>query len=252
MPLTTREFREKTPLAGVRRPYLIGAAAAAALVLVTGIPLIGRDSGSGGQDLATAPGTSSSAAAVPTTPAKGSLVPQVPVNRSPADPDWLTAAPQGVSWQRVEGVPLPFSASDGPSRIDGAVAAGYSHTPQGAAIAALQISMRILYSPDYARILDAQAAISDGDRQQILTARSTQPRLDPVAVQASTVQPAGFKIGAYTGDAATVYYAYPRPSGSYRIARQAVVWRDGDWRYSSDLIAPALPETADLTGFTPL
>ncbi|MGY4102039.1 hypothetical protein ACW2Q0_21185 [Nocardia sp. R16R-3T] len=249
MPLTTREFRDKTPLTGVRRRYLVGAACAAALVLVT-VALVG--SGSDGGNDATSTGTTTGTTTVVTTTAKGSLVPQVPVSRSPADPDWLTAAPQGVSWQRVDGAPLPFSGSDGPTRIDGAVAAGYAHTPQGAAIAALQISMRILYSPDFVRILDAQAAIPDADRLQIVTARNTQPRPDPAAVQASTVQPAGFKVGAYTGDAATVYYAYPRPSGSYRIARQAVVWRDGDWRYSSDLIAPALPEAADLTGFTPL
>ncbi|WP_280402952.1 hypothetical protein [Nocardia brasiliensis] len=250
MPLTTREFREGSPLAGGRRRYLVGAGCVAALVLVTVIALVG--SGSGGENSAVNTGTGSATTTVATTTAKGSLVPQVPVTRTPADPDWLTAAPQGVSWQRVDGAPLPFTASDGPTRIDGAVAAGYAHSPQGAVVAALQISMRLLYSPDFVRILDTQSAISDADRQQILTARNTQPRLDPAAVQASTVQPAGFKVGAYTGDAATIYYAYPRPSGSYRIARQAVVWRDGDWRYSSDLIAPALPEAADLTGFTPL
>ncbi|MFD6463979.1 hypothetical protein, partial [Streptomyces roseolus] len=207
----------------MRRRYLVGAACASALVLITVVALVG--SGSDGENPTASTGTGLGTSAVVTTTAKGSLVPQVPVTRTPADPDWLTAAPQGVSWQRVDGAPLPFTASDGPARIDGAVAAGYSHTPQGAAVAALQISMRILYSPDYARILDAQAVISAADRQQILTARSTQPRLDPAAVQISTVQPAGFKIGAYTGDAATVYYAYPRPAGSYRIARQAVVWR---------------------------
>ena len=191
-----------------------------------------------------------SPAPVPTTAAKGSLVAPIPVYRTPGDPDWLTAAPHGLSWQRVEGVPLLFTASDGPTRLDGAVAAGYSHTPQGAVVAALQISMRILYSPDYVRILDTQAAISDIDRRQILAARSTQPRLDPTAVAASTVQPVGFKIGTYTTDAATIYYAYPRASGAFRIARQTVVWREGDWRYSSELTAPALPEMAELTGFT--
>ncbi|MBF6137755.1 hypothetical protein IU501_32820 [Nocardia otitidiscaviarum] len=250
MGLTTREFRDTTPLTGVRRRYLVGAACAAVLVLVTVLALIG--SGSDGETDAAGPGATTGTTTAATTTAKGSLVPQVPVSRTPADADWLTAAPKGVSWQRVDGAPLPFTASDGPTRIDGAVATGYAHTPQGAVVAALQISMRLLYSPDFVRILDTQAAISDADRQQIIAARNTQPRLDPAAVQASTVQPAGFKVGAYTGDAATIYYAYPRPSGSYRIARQAVVWRDGDWRYSSDLIAPALPEAADLTGFTPL
>ncbi|PXX53892.1 hypothetical protein DFR70_12613 [Nocardia tenerifensis] len=250
MPLTTREFREDSPLSGVRRRYVSGAACAGVLVVLTVIALGG--SGPDAPDTTAGIGTGAGTTTLTTSTSKGSLVPPVPVHRDPADPEWLTAAPQGMSWQRVDGVPLPFTASDGPTRIDGAVAAGYSHTPQGAVVAALQISMRILYSPDYARVLDAQAVLSAADRAKILTARAAQPRLDPAIVQASTVAPAGFKIGDYTGDAATVYYAYPRPSGSYRIARQAVVWRDGDWRYSSDLIAPALPEAPDLTGFTPL
>ncbi|MGV9679139.1 hypothetical protein ACWDSJ_27990 [Nocardia sp. NPDC003482] len=250
MPLTTREFRPGPRWAGVRRRYLIGAACAAALVLVTVLALNGP--GPGRDSIAPGTETASQATDSGTASAKGSLLPQVPVHRGPADPDWLTAAPAAVSWQRVDGAPVPFTASDGPTRLDGAVASGYSHTPQGAAVAALQISMRLLYSPDVARILDAQAAISPAERQQILTARTTQPHLDPAVVQASTVQPAGFRIGAYTDDAATVYYAYPRSDGSYRIARQAVVWREGDWRYSGDLTAPSLPPAADLTGFTPL
>ncbi|MGW5453122.1 hypothetical protein [Nocardia sp. NPDC003979] len=250
MSLTTSEFRDTASLAKVRRAYLFGSITAAALAVVGALAAVGM----GVHGEADTPGDAIATAATPvaTAAAKGSLVPQIPLTRSPADPDWLTAAPLGLSWQRVDGVPLPFTGSDGPSRIDGAIASGYAHTPQGATVAALQIGMRLLYSPDFARVLDIQTAISDADRHQILTARASQPRPDPAAVQASTVQPAGFKIGDYTDDAATIYYAYPRASGSYRITRQAVVWRDGDWRYSSELSAPALPETADLTGFTPL
>ncbi|MFB7878519.1 hypothetical protein ACFC06_25010 [Nocardia sp. NPDC056064] len=250
MSLTTSEFRDTAGLAKARRAYLIGSVSAAALAVVGALALVGV----GFHGDTDAPGEANAIAAttVATTAAKGSLVPQIPLTRSPADSDWLTAAPRGLSWQRVDGVPLPFTGSDGPSRIDGAVATGYTHTPQGATVAALQIGMRLLYSPDFARVLDIQTAISPADRHQILTARLSQPRLDPAAVQASTVAPAGFKIGDYTGDAATIYYAYPRASGPYRITRQAVVWRDGDWRYSSELNAPALPDTADLTGFTPL
>ncbi|WP_446225113.1 hypothetical protein ACTWPB_08370 [Nocardia sp. IBHARD005] len=250
MSLTTSEFRETAGLAKARRAYLIGSICAAVLAVVGALALVGV--GFHGETDAPGDAIATASTTVVTTAAKGSLVPQIPVTRSPADPDWLTAAPQGLSWQRVDGAPVPFTGSDGPSHIDGAVATGYAHTPQGATVAALQIGMRLLYSPDFARVLDIQAAVSSADRHQILTARTSQPRLDPAAVQASTVQPAGFKVGAYTDDAATIYYAYPRTSGTYRIARQAVVWRDGDWRYSSDLSAPALPEATDLTGFTSL
>ncbi|MGW5317796.1 hypothetical protein [Nocardia thailandica] len=152
----------------------------------------------------------------------------------------------------MEGVPLPFTASDGPTAIDGAVASGYAHTPQGAAIAALQISMRMLYSPDFARVVAEQTDLPQSERSKILTARAANPRLAASAVQASTVQPAGFKLGAYSNESATVYYAYPRLDATYRVARMAVVWKDGDWRYTNRFGADAHPDITDLTGFTPL
>ncbi|MGW5569771.1 hypothetical protein ACWEVD_01105 [Nocardia thailandica] len=152
----------------------------------------------------------------------------------------------------MEGVPLPFTASDGPTAIDGAVASGYAHTPQGAAIAALQISMRMLYSPDFARVVAEQTDLPQSERSKILTARAANPRLAASAVQASTVQPAGFKLGAYSNESATVYYAYPRLDATYRVARMAVVWKDGDWRYTNRFGADAHPDITDLTGFTRL
>lgn len=248
MPLTTKEFRDRSDR------FLAAAAAVIVLVIVAVVVwATGDDAGSSADSGAvTSTVVSGSASPVPSTSAKGSLVAPVPLSRSASDPDWLTAAPQGISWQRVDGVPLPFTASDGPTSIDGAVARGYARTPQGATIAALQISMRMLYSPDYERVVAAQTALPEGDRQKILTARATNPRLDSTAVQTATVQPAGFKIGAFTENAATVYYAYPRPDGSYRVARMAVAWVDGDWRYTNTFGADAHPNTADLAGFTAL
>lgn len=253
MSLTTKEFRDRSLAPRWRVVALI----VAGVGVVVGTVVLTGPQGDGRTEQAATGAPTSSASGATTTPptsGKGSLVPQAPVNRPPTDPNWLTAAPTGLSWQRVDGVPLPFTASDGPSRIDGAVAAGYSHTPQGAAIAALQISMRMLYSPDYQQILDAQTAIPDEERAKIIAARSTQPRLDPAMVQRSTLQPAGFKVGAYDDASATIYYAYGRPNGQFRIARMAVVWREGDWKYSDELdaAAPQLPDAPDLNGFTPL
>ena len=45
-------------------------------------------------------------------------------------------------WQQVDGVPMPFSTSDGPTAVDGELPTGFAQTPQGAALAAQQLSAR--------------------------------------------------------------------------------------------------------------
>ena len=74
------------------------------------------------------------------------------------------AAPQGLEWQRVYGAPVPFSTSDGPREVhsDGTVS-GFSHTPQGAALAAWQIGQRATWAPDDQNValLDRVAVVSE-------------------------------------------------------------------------------------------
>lgn len=254
MALTTKEFAPRKPW---RRRAIVGGCAAAA-VIVAAVGLSGHGSETPPTDSVASPTSTGDATAAPTatpTTPKGSLVPQVPdAAKSPADADWLTAAPQQISWQRVDGVPLPFSASDGPSRIDGAVAEGYTRTPQGATIAAIQIGMRLIFSPDFETVVKRQTAVSDSEREQLIAARSAQPTLPVDAVMATTMQPVGFKIGSYTDSDATIYFAYRGQGETNRIARMAVTWSDGDWKYTGRMApeAPQLPDTPDLSAFTSL
>lgn len=252
MALVTKEFAPKRPLrqkAGI-------AAVIAAVAVTIGITLAGGDDGDQAAATAAESTTPAASSTTPTTSAaKGSLVPQQPGSvRSPGDPGWLTAAPQGISWQRVDGVPLPFSSSDGPTQIAGAVATGYSHTPQGATLAAIQIAMRMVYSPDFKDVVQAQTAVTPEERDQLIAARTGQPAINPDAVTAATLQPVAFKVGAYTDLDATIYYAYRAGDGLHRIARMAVTWQDGDWKYTGHMSpqAPALPPTSDISGFTAL
>ncbi|OXM18370.1 hypothetical protein CBI33_27035 [Rhodococcus erythropolis] len=257
MPLTTKQF---APKKSWREPAMIAAGAVAVLVAIFVMAsACGGDNppppvaAQGGDTAETA--SSGAATSTASTVAKGSLVPQVPEPaRSSSDADWLTRPPQGISWQRVDGVPLPFSASDGPTDISGALASGYTHTPQGAAVAALQISMRLIFSPDFAAVVNHQTSVSEDERRQLLTARSAQPSIDADAVGASTLQPAAFKVGDYSDAAATIYFAYPTQTGSYRVARTAVEWSGGDWKYTGRMSssAPELPDTTDLSTFTRL
>lgn len=248
MALTTKEFADRPALKGW------GLAGVALLVIVL-IALMAK--GCGGEeplaaDQSSAPSTSS------TPTGKGSVLPQVPgLHRSPSDPDWLTGAPHRISWQRVDGIPFPFSDSDGPTRIDGAVATGYSHTPQGAVLAAAHISFRLAWSPDFEAVLDAQARVDERTRAALIEGRTRSGNVDPAMVAAVAKAPVAFKVTEYSDTKAVVFLAFPTSTNVYRVAPVAVVWDDGDWRYSDALNADEAKELSDTDnldaeGFTSL
>jgi hypothetical protein len=73
-----------------------------------------------------------------------------------------------VTWRDLAGVSLPFSPVHGPRVTDHGRAAGYSHTDQGAALAAVQVLMRTSASAGpgiYRPILDTQVI---GSNREIL------------------------------------------------------------------------------------
>jgi hypothetical protein len=245
MGLTTKEFAERPPLKGWLIAVLVLAVMA---VFAVAVKSCSSDTDSGPDAGAAA------SSSVPQSSAKGSVLPQSPsLQRSPADADWLTAAPHRISWQRVDGIPFPFSDSDGPARITGAVATGYSHTPQGATLAAAHISFRLAWSPDFMAVLEQQTRVDEVTRQALISARSHSGAVDPEMVAAIAKAPVAFKVSSYTDTKAVVYLAFPTATNQYRFAPVAVVWADNDWKYSSELdpaTTAELPDSESLDGFT--
>lgn len=244
MALTTKEFAERRP------PWqwaAVGVAVAVAAALI--VAMVHRHSG-GDQDQQ----PQTRGGEITQSTGKGSVLPQTPsLEKSPSDPDWLTAAPHYISWQRVDGVPFPFSDSDGPAHIDGPIAAGYSHTPQGAVMAAAHITFRLTWSPDYAQVLSKQAKVSDTTRTELLAARDHGGTIPTDMLAQVATAPIAFKVESYTPQEARVYLAFPTHTNVYRFAPVAVVWDGGDWKFSDDVTStPALPDSPSMTGFTSL
>ena len=161
------------------------------------------------------------------------------------------ARPTGLQWQRVYGAPAPFSRSDGPRTIgDDGIPTGMSRTPQGAAIAALQIASRMRFGPEadrYAiidqRIAGASAADKQGlrDDGDILSITIDTPELGDVAANMVLV-PAAFRVrtGHWSENAATVDIAYgpheqTNPDDEndvqsvYYWQSLSTGWVDGEW-----------------------
>ncbi|MFC9895932.1 hypothetical protein ACFVMC_19770 [Nocardia sp. NPDC127579] len=171
----------------------------------------------------------------------GQPLPQDPAGqRRPSDPDWLTAAPVGTTqpqgWQRVYGASVPFSTSDGPTRIEDGLAVGYAHTPQGAALAAAQITYRLNARPADRELYVRQVRVS---AQQIAAYdkalnEDRLPKQQPEKVTRYFVASDAFRIENYADDLAILQLASRGPvidgKQVWAAMRLVMVWDAGDWR----------------------
>ncbi|APA99604.1 hypothetical protein [Nocardia seriolae] len=181
--------------------------------------------------------------------------------RKTTDSDWLTAAPQGLTephgWQRVYGASVPFSTSDGPARMENGVAVGYSHTPQGAALAAAQITYRLNARPAdrdlYVREVRVPAEQLTAYDQALADQRL--PKQQPEKVTRYLVASDGFQIENYADDMAIVRLAVRGPVVDNRqwwaAVRLIMVWDAGDWRLKPSTSKTSQTENVDsLAGWT--
>ncbi|MGW5312666.1 hypothetical protein [Nocardia thailandica] len=244
---------EKEPGTGRVSFGVIASGALLALILVVGA-VVFVTNGSGEQAAAPAPVEAPGGSGfadpeidlfgrrvdVPNNPAGQPLEQKPSRNRSMGDSDWLTAAPEGTTgphgWQRVYGASVPFSSSDGPTRIDNGLAVGYSHTPQGAALAAAQITYRLNARPADRELYVAQVRVTQTQLAAYDKALASDklPKQQPEKITRFFVAPDAFKIDDYADDMAIVRLASRGPvvdgKQLYAAMRMIVVWDDGDWR----------------------
>ncbi|MFQ6331888.1 hypothetical protein ACLMAL_38025 [Nocardia sp. CWNU-33] len=231
----------------------VASAAVLALIVIVGLVVyLGRDDSSSSGAAAASGGSGAEGFAepeidifgrrldVPNNPA-GQPLPQEPSDqRKSSDPDWLTAAPIGTTaphgWQRVYGASVPFSTSDGPTRIEDGLAVGYSHTPQGSVLAAAQITYRLNARPADRDLYVRQVRVS---AQQIAAydkalSQDRLPQQQPEKVTKYFVASDAFKVENYADDLAIIRLASRGPvvdgKQLWAALRLVMVWDAGDWR----------------------
>ena len=174
-----------------------------------------------------------------------------------AAPD-LAAAPADVQWRTVGGVSIPVSAVDGPTTTNGTVRSGYSKTPQGAVLAAINGQTALALAGDRAwpEVVNTVTAPGPG-RDEFAAARA--------GVSVSGTVPAdtaptfvGFEVTDYGSDPLSAVVSIAQRLGgedgalySYPVALQ---WIADDWR----IVLPTAEENVDaaelatLDGYTAL
>ena len=142
----------------------------------------------------------------------------------------VDAAPAHVRWDSYQGIALPYG-DDGPSATTGSgVVSGFTRTPQGAALAAIQYSTRIGVAPDgqWSAVLGAGAA--PGTARDTFAVNRMQVSITAPVVSSQAPKVLGYTITDYndTRTALTIYSGFP--DASVAATDVVVVWSAGDWR----------------------
>ncbi|WP_436786937.1 hypothetical protein [Yinghuangia sp. YIM S10712] len=205
------------------------------------LPALAECPGQTGERPAATPSASASAASPGTARPEGSTSPSgapVPTasaeNAAPDDAATNPADVGNVMWSRFNGVAVPFSETAGPLAANGDVARCYAHTPTGATIAAVQISVRYRFSPDWRNIMQHQmqpepsrdAAIEIRERTAAAVGKATTE-----IVEERLRQVVGYQIVSYSEEAAMISIVSADSSGKALVSSlYSMVWLDGDWK----------------------
>jgi hypothetical protein len=154
-----------------------------------------------------------------------------------------SAAWQDLSWTDFHGIQLPVSASAGPRDTRGGLASGFTDTPRGALIAAINIGVRTaaqwgpaIFGPTITRQVTGPAAAA------LLQAEANAYTQRRAAAHVRPGQPAGrgyaveaaYRFAVWTPASATVdvVTAGPGSNGTTALAstRIELIWQRGDWR----------------------
>lgn len=162
----------------------------------------------------------------------------------------LAAPPEQVTWSPYKGIALPVSAVSGPSGQESGAPTGYEQSPQGAALAAIQTTVRISVAddavwPDLVRVAVAPGAGRDAfsvNRVQVSIQGDADPETKP-AIR-------GYRVAEYAPDTAVVEVVTSYPDESIAQTAVDVIYRDDDWKVvlpdpaESDRSAPTTALTA--------
>lgn len=171
----------------------------------------------------------------------GQPLEQTAAQRTPDDPHWLTGAPAGTrergGWQRVSGAVVPFSTSDGPTRIENGVPTGYAHTPQGAALAASYAAFETVARPSDRVLRERMVVMSPADFAEFdrLKAAGKLPDRQPESVMKWMLASDAFRINSWSDDLCVLQIAgraEPDKNGTPRwLSNQiAMIWDGSTWK----------------------
>lgn len=172
--------------------------------------------------------------------------------------DYAALPPAGVMWQKVQNFPMPFSTSDGPSKVDDALATGFAQTPQGAALAGISLWNRAASSVEGAldvmekRTIAATPELEAERANNISNAKQHLSNGETGRVSVPLIRQEAYRLKYWSPDYAVVEYAGNNVSGNgWTTVPLELLWRDGDWSLKlTQRNADEVGQTPTLAGWT--
>ena len=199
--------------------------------------------------------------AIPARPAQqANRRPGAGMQNSPAD------AGEGLNWVNFHGIELPVSAHDGPRDTSHGLAWGFTDTPRGALLAAINIGARTaalwgpaVYTPTITHQVVGPDAVAllNSDTSNYKGLRATSHVQAGQAAGRGYAVETAYRFVAWTPADATVDVVSEGPGNNgstvLAVTRIEVVWQRGDWR----AVAPpdgdwasSASSVSSLTGYT--
>ncbi|WP_405180776.1 hypothetical protein OG225_06120 [Nocardia sp. NBC_01377] len=146
--------------------------------------------------------------------------------------------PTGLRWWPFQGVDLPVT-NQGPRTVEWAVASGFDRSPAGAAVAAIQATVRTSIATDAQWPQIGARMLAPGPaRDAWAVARAQISITAPILDGAPKIL--GYVVSRYTLDASEVDIYSLHPDNSLTRNHTTVLWQHDDWRL-------ALPDTVSAT-----
>lgn len=170
----------------------------------------------------------------------------------------LAAAPADLHWRTVGGVSIPVSSVDGPTTTNGTARSGYSQSPQGAVLAAIngQTALAVAGDRVWPEVVNTVTAPGPG-RDEFAAARAGVTVSGSVPSDKAPTF-VGFEVTDYQSEplsaAVSIAQRLGGENGSLYSYPVALQWIADDWR----IVLPTTQENVDaaeldsLDGYTAL
>ncbi|KAF0957449.1 hypothetical protein [Rhodococcus sp. T7] len=146
---------------------------------------------------------------------------------TPPDP---TTPPADLEWDQFQSIWLPFAAEGPASNTGNGAVSGFTHSPQGAALAAIHQTVRMSVARDDQWAIVVHNGIAPGPERDAFAVNRSQISVTAAADPAEAPLLSGYVVDNYTDERADISIRTAFCDKSVSVTATTVVWTGQDWK----------------------